>query len=118
MTFQKCSDFTFSLLQYFSVISLLLLNSLGNGCVDKEKKSSMPQLKNDIQTVLKAHTDSLMAISGVAGVYIGLKNDSIPCIRVMVVKKTVELEKKIPLSLQGFPLEIEETGVIEPMKDN
>jgi hypothetical protein len=56
-----------------------------------------------------------MELPGVVGVYIGAREDSTLCIRVMVVKKTPELEKKIPLSLEGHPVEIEETGLIRPM---
>ncbi len=69
----------------------------------------------DINAVMQDHTAELMALPGVVGVYIGAREDSILCIRVMVVAKTPELEKKIPPSLEGHPVEIEETGVIRPM---
>ena len=69
----------------------------------------------DINEVMKDHTAELMALPGVVGVYIGAREDSTLCIRVMVVTKTPELKEKIPSALEGHPVEIEETGVIRPM---
>jgi hypothetical protein len=70
----------------------------------------------DINAVLKGHDRELMAHSGVVGIYVGLmKDDKTPCLRVMVIKATRELRQKIPASLEGYPVVIEETGVIKPM---
>ena len=67
--------------------------------------------------MLRAHDRELMAIPGVVGVYVGLLADQkTPCLRVMAAKKTKALEQKIPKSLEGYPVEIEETGVIRPMQ--
>jgi hypothetical protein len=77
--------------------------------------STMPQ--RNINTVLRAHDQELLAIPGVVGVYVGLQPDQkTPCLRVMVVKKTKDLEQAIPKSLEGYPVELEETGVIRPMQ--
>jgi hypothetical protein len=70
----------------------------------------------DIQTALKQYSDSLMAIPGVVGVWEGRTASDKTCIRVAVDKKTADLAKKIPTVLQGFPVEIEETGPIRPMQ--
>ena len=73
----------------------------------------------DINSVLRAHQDELMAIPGVVGVYVGLMDDGkIPCLKVMVVKKTKGLEREIPKSLEGYPVVIEETGVIRPIRES
>lgn len=69
----------------------------------------------DINVVMQDHTAELMALPGVVGVYIGAREDSTLCIRVMVVSNTPELERKIPSVLEGHPVEIEETGVIRPL---
>ncbi len=85
------------------------------GCKEEEKrKPAMPT--RDINTVKEAHVQELMAIQGVVGVYVGELNDHSPCIGVMVVKKTDELEQKIPNVLEGYPVKIDETGEIKPMK--
>jgi hypothetical protein len=70
----------------------------------------------DINDVLRAHDRDLLAIPSVVGVYVGVLDDEkTPCLKVMVVKKTPELEKQIPKSIEGYPVVIEETGVIRPM---
>ncbi|MEI9479174.1 MAG: hypothetical protein WCO26_21735 [Deltaproteobacteria bacterium] len=73
----------------------------------------------DINAVLRAHQDELMAIPGVVGVYVGLMDDGkTSCLRVMVVKANQDLERQIPESLEGYPTVIEETGVIRPLQEN
>lgn len=71
----------------------------------------------DINAVMQAHVEEWMALPGVVGVYIGAQEDSTLCIRVMVRQKTAELEKKVPSTVDGHPVEIEETGEIKPMED-
>ncbi len=78
------------------------------------KKSGEPMPGEDIQAVLKRHTDSLLAHSGVVGTAIG-ECAGKPCIKVFVVKKTVELTKQLPGTLEGFPVAIEETGEIRAL---
>jgi hypothetical protein len=71
----------------------------------------------DINLVLRDHDRELMAVPGVAGVYVGVLDDGkTPCLKVMAVRKTPELEHAIPKSLEGYPVVIEETGVIRPME--
>lgn len=69
----------------------------------------------DVKTVMDAHVDELMAVTGVTGVAIGELEDGTPCIQVYVVEKTDEIVKKIPEALEGHPVNIIESGVIRPM---
>ena len=76
---------------------------------------TMPQ--RDINAVLRAHDKELLAIPGVVGVYVGLLPDQkTPELKVMVVKKTKDLEQAIPKTLEGYQVELDETGVIRPMQ--
>jgi hypothetical protein len=99
---------------------LLLLALPWSACsrppLNKEpSKEIMP--RRDINEVLRTHDRELMAIPGVVGVYVGLRADSkTACLKVMVVKKTAELERKIPKSLEGYEVVLEETGIIRPMR--
>jgi hypothetical protein len=68
-----------------------------------------------IEQALNHHTERLMSIPGVVGTAIGECNGR-PCIMVLVEKKTPDLMKKIPSSLEGFPVGVEETGVIRPLE--
>jgi hypothetical protein len=69
----------------------------------------MPAMK--IEEVLKKYTDKLMSISGVVGTGQGLC-DGEPCIKVLLIKKTRELERKIPRELEGYKVRLEETGKV------
>lgn len=65
-------------------------------------------------TILEAQdalTDSVMALVGVAGTGIG-EYDGVPCLTVMVERRTPELVNRIPKTFHGFPVVIEETGEI------
>lgn len=64
-----------------------------------------------IDQVFAAHQDSLMALPGVVGVAIGQCGDA-RCIRVMVAHKTPELERRVPKRLEGYVVEVQETGPI------
>ena len=82
----------------------------------KTSNSDMPQ--RDINRVLRDHDDELMAIPGVVGVFVGLLQDGkTPCIKVMAAQKTPELQRKIPRSLEGHPIVLEETGAIRPLQN-
>ena len=68
-------------------------------------------MSKKIEEVLKKHTDNLMSMSGVVGTGQGLCNDEL-CVKVFVIKKTPELEEKIPGELEGYKVKIEETGEV------
>lgn len=71
----------------------------------------------DINVVLKDHDEALMALPGVIGVYVGLLPDDVtPCLKIMVIKKTDVLIENIPKSIEGYPVVIEESGIVHPMK--
>jgi hypothetical protein len=74
---------------------------------------AMPQ--KDINVVMEAHVNELMAIPKVVGVAIGELEDKTPCILVLVMETTEEIERKVPKKLEGHPVRIEVTGVIRPM---
>ncbi len=62
-----------------------------------------------IREVLKRHTDELMSVPGVVGVAEG-EFQGRPCIKVFVMDKTQELLRQIPETIEGFLLQIEESG--------
>jgi hypothetical protein len=105
---------------YFPLLAILLGSFAG--CGQRPNSNPSPQQtmpKKDINEVLRSHDQEIMAIPGVVGIYVGLLDDEkTPCLKVMVVKKTLELERKIPRKLEGYPVVIEETGEIHPMKKN
>lgn len=77
-----------------------------------------PMTRKTIEQVQEAHTPALMALEGVVGTFIGVTADDRPCIKVMVVQRTRALEAKIPTQLEGYPVEIFESGEIRPLSDS
>jgi hypothetical protein len=73
-----------------------------------------PMLAKAIEEVLKERAGELMSIPGVVGAGQGLCEGK-PCIKVFVIKKTPELVQKIPHSLDGYPVVIEETGKVKAL---
>ena len=71
--------------------------------------------KRGINVVKEAHEAEFLALRGVVGVYIGQTETGDSCIYVMIAKKDPELERKIPPSLESYPVRVQETGEIRPM---
>ena len=100
---------------------LLLLLHVASGCRVPEDKhlrdSDSMATKRDINLVLRDHDKELMAIPGVVGVFVGVLPDGkTPCLKVMAAKKTRELQRRVPKSLEGYPVVVEETGPIRPLE--
>ncbi|HKZ39281.1 MAG TPA: hypothetical protein VJ184_16575 [Chryseolinea sp.] len=85
--------------------------------VTEDSRGQSLMAMRDINDVMKSHTEELMSIPGVVGVYIGALEDGSPCIKVMVIEKTPELERIIPNVLEGYPVLIIETGEIRPLSE-
>jgi hypothetical protein len=81
-----------------------------------ENRSSQPMKQREIASVLKDHAARLMTIPGVVGVYQGETDDGRPCIKVMAATRTPEIEKRVPAEIEGYPVLVEVTGVIRPMR--
>jgi len=82
--------------------------------VDHQGEKGMPA--RSIEEVLSEHTDELMSIPGVIGTAQSLR-DNKPCIMVLVIKKTPELDQKIPHVLEGYPVVVKETGEIRALPE-
>lgn len=80
----------------------------------KEQEEERPMPERTIEEVLKEHTNSLMSLPGVVGTGQGLC-DGEPCIKVFVAKKTPELLRQIPSSLEGYLVAVEETGEFQAL---
>ncbi len=89
-------------------------------CVNKaanDHKGEEQMVERTIENVLKDHTEELMSLPGVVGTAQGLSNNK-PCIKIFVIKKTPELDRKIPDNLEGYKVMIEETGEINALPNN
>ncbi len=64
---------------------------------------------------IELHADSLMAIPGVVGVYEGRSGSGETVLRVLLERRSPEAERRIPRRLEGYRVELEVSGKIEPM---
>ncbi len=67
-----------------------------------------------IEQVLDEHADDIMSLSGVIGVGQGECSGE-PCIRVLVVEKTSDLLRRISSAIEGYTVEVTETGEIKAL---
>jgi hypothetical protein len=75
-----------------------------------------PTPRRDINAVLAAHDKELLAIPNVVGVYVGTMEDGrTPCLKIMLARKNPETERKIPHSIEGYPVVFEVTGEIRAL---
>ena len=101
----------------FAIIGLVWFIAAGVACGQsgaEAGKGEGPMEKKPIEDVLKEHTDSLMSLPGVVGTAQGECSGE-PCIRVLVVEKTAELLEQIPPEIEGYTVDVLETGVIRPL---
>ena len=68
-----------------------------------------------IEHVQEAHTGEWMAIPGVEGTAIGLFEDR-PCIKIFSSITAEELGGKIPSTVEGYPVIIEQTGTFHALE--
>jgi hypothetical protein len=97
------------------VLSIILVLSLTKTDLGDQDDDSM-RVKS-IEEVLREHTDGLMSIPGVVGTAQGICNNK-PCIKVFVIKKTKDIDQSIPDELDGYPVEVEETGEFKALPQN
>jgi hypothetical protein len=70
----------------------------------------------EISRVLERHAESTLAIPGVEGLAIGLlDNGRTPCLQILVVERTSELEARLPKTLDGHPVAIVVSGGLRPL---
>ena len=67
-----------------------------------------------IEQVQKEHTPNWMAIDGVEGTAIGLFEDK-PCIKIFSSIKVEQLRDKIPATIEGYAVIIEEAGTFHAL---
>jgi hypothetical protein len=76
-----------------------------------------PTPRRDINAVLAEHDDRLLAIPGVVGVYVGLKEDGkTPCLKVMLSERKSSAEQRIPAAIEGYAVVLELTGELRPLQ--
>ena len=68
-----------------------------------------------VAAVLAEHAPRLMALGGITAVGESALPDGTPCIRVFLLARNPELEKRIPRSIEGHPVVVVVSGEIRAM---
>jgi tetratricopeptide (TPR) repeat protein len=79
-------------------------------------RRNVPMASRPIEDVLKDHTPKLMALDGVVGTAQGEENGR-PCIMVYLARDTEALRQAIPTQIEGYPVKLQVTGEITPLKN-
>jgi hypothetical protein len=96
-----------------SLMSIAVVLSCGKKDLHQQKgQPVVPQ--QTISEVPAERSPELMSIPGVVATPQGLCNDT-PCIKVYVREKTPDLDQKIPKTLNGYRVVMEETGEIRTL---
>lgn len=98
-----------------AILFLFAVLLLFTNCNAQVKESSNMQRK-PIEQVLKENQEMLLAVPGVQGFYQGLLDDGSDCIVIMVDKLIDDNLSKLPDTLEGYPVLIEDGGKIIPLK--
>ena len=79
---------------------------------DDRGNTEMPS--RPVEEVLEEHTTKWMSIPGVVGTGQGLCDEK-PCIKIYVMEINPELKEKIPPTIEGYKIELVETGAIRAL---
>lgn len=86
------------------------------GCGTSMPENRSKPGRRDVNAVLAAHDQRIMAMPGVAGIYVGLLDDGVTqCLKVMLVRRDPKLEQALPRELEGYRVVLEVTGEIRPL---
>ena len=70
-----------------------------------------------IEEVLKEHSKAIISVPGVIGIGQGVCEGR-PCIKIFVIEKAPDLNQRIPETLSGYSVVIEETGRVRALPRN
>ncbi len=106
-----------------ALLNVLLLTSAFLGACASDRNPSPDESRSSvgrptITEVLERHAAELMNHPGVQMVYEGRTAEGDPCIKVGVSEIDPAVRAAIPPVLEGWPVEIEQTGEIRPLHDD
>ena len=94
-------------------LGLILLSA----CVNASPNES--NTGRDINAVLRAHDHELLQLPNVVGVCVALLPDNKTlCLKVMLSRATAETERRLPKTIEGYPVITEITGEFRPLKQD
>ena len=105
----RASKTLFKGLAALACVVLLAAAGARPGTAGQAERVPMPE--KTIEAVLEDHTPRLISLPGVVGIGEG-RCAGAPCIKVLVIEKTDDLAARIGDAIDGYPVEIGESGEI------
>ena len=105
-------------LRQVSVLASVIFVSICISTCGSEPESEGVLSERDINSVMDAHVQELMAIEGVTGVAVGALEDGTPSILILIMDESVELNSLLPTEIEGHPVRTMVSGEIKPMPDD
>ncbi|MHC4501458.1 MAG: hypothetical protein ACYS21_20395 [Planctomycetota bacterium] len=105
------------MMRWISIVALSIVAIIGGGVLagcsgTLERREHMPD--KTVEQVLHERTAEWM-IPGVEGTAIGIFEGR-PCIRVFTSSKPQQVQAKIPSTVEGYPVIIEQTGTFRALE--
>ena len=104
-----------ALVALLGIVTLVLSSVLG--CRERRGETSEQVQQMSQKTIIQVqeeHTGQWMAIPGVVGTAIG-SSEGKPCIKIFTAVPAEQIRAKIPSTVEGYPVVIEETGVFRAL---
>ena len=97
-------------------VCVLLVAGITGGCAGKDMKRDQPgqMHRKTIEQVQQEHTDAWMAVPGVVGTGIGQCQGE-PCILIFMTSNCEKARRRIPFTVDGYPVVIQHTGEIRAL---
>jgi hypothetical protein len=67
-----------------------------------------------LREVLRDHAPRILAAEGVVGVYEGADASGVGCVKILVARRTAEIEAALPREIEGYPVVLVESGPLGP----
>lgn len=101
---------------FMAFLAIAAMVGVGDsGCTNRpiNVERAQPMTKT-IQQVQEEHTPEWMALPGVVGTAIGQREGK-PCILILTASNTEQVRRKIPPTVEGYPVVVEYVGEIRAL---
>jgi hypothetical protein len=98
-----------------ALVRFLILIFIILGCANQKQIENNKEIKLTPKEVIDKHSDDLMSIEGVEGLYESADDNGNPIIKIMVSSEDTELLANLPDKLEGYDVEIVVSGKMKPL---